>query len=299
MSTINFEHYKIFYYVAKLKNITAAANYLYLSQPSVSRCIKNLEQELECTLFTRTKKGVELTAGGELLYKHIAIACRHIFSAEEEISLIHDDESAILRLGGSAVALQSFLVEQIVQFHNNHPKVQIKIDSMSTPDAIEALKANLIDVAVVTSPFTDKESLSINVIRDLQDIACAGNEFAHLKGKEISLKQLAKYPLICLKPNTTTRHYLDHIFLQRGLLLRPAIELTSINLVSSFVKNNLGIGFLQRRMMQKDIDSGEIFEVKLSGTIPPRKICAVTCRKYPISPQVQRFIDTLLSMEDE
>ena len=78
MREINFEHYKIFYYVAKFQNITMAANYLFLSQPSISRCVKNLEDELGCKLFVRSKKGVELTTGGEMLFKHISIACKHI-----------------------------------------------------------------------------------------------------------------------------------------------------------------------------------------------------------------------------
>lgn len=241
MREINFEHYKIFYYVAKFQNITMAANYLFLSQPSISRCVKNLEDELGCKLFVRSKKGVELTTGGEMLFKHISIACKHIFSAEEELALISERDRAIVRLGGSEVALQSFLIDRIVEFHREHPKIQIKIDSMSTPDAIEALRANLIDVAVVTSPFADKTGLNINVIKKLQDIVAAGNGFSYLKDKEISLHELVKYPLICLK-NTTTRNYLDHIFRQHNLLLRPDIELTSINFVMPMVKNNLGRG---------------------------------------------------------
>lgn len=204
MREINFEHYKIFYYVAKFQNITMAANYLFLSQPSISRCVKNLEDELGCKLFVRSKKGVELTTGGEMLFKHISIACKHIFSAEEELALISERDRAIVRLGGSEVALQSFLIDRIVEFHREHPKIQIKIDSMSTPDAIEALRANLIDVAVVTSPFADKTGLNINVIKKLQDIVAAGNGFSYLKDKEISLHELVKYPLICLK-NTTTK----------------------------------------------------------------------------------------------
>ena len=101
MREINFEHYKIFYYVAKFQNITMAANYLFLSQPSISRCVKNLEDELGCKLFVRSKKGVELTTGGEMLFKHISIACKHIFSAEEELALISERDRAIVRLGGS------------------------------------------------------------------------------------------------------------------------------------------------------------------------------------------------------
>ena len=279
MREINFEHYKIFYYVAKFQNITMAANYLFLSQPSISRCVKNLEDELGCKLFVRSKKGVELTTGGEMLFKHISIACKHIFSAEEELALISERDRAIVRLGGSEVALQSFLIDRIVEFHREHPKIQIKIDSMSTPDAIEALRANLIDVAVVTSPFADKTGLNINVIKKLQDIVAAGNG------------------LICLKNTTTTRNYLDHIFRQHNLLLRPDIELTSINFVMPMVKNNLGIGFMQYATTKAEIEVGNIFRVNTKEQIPPRSICAVTASQYETPEPVQRFIDSLLEKE--
>lgn len=297
MREINFEHYKIFYYVAKFQNITMAANYLFLSQPSISRCVKNLEDELGCKLFVRSKKGVELTKGGEMLFKHISIACKHIFSAEEELALISERDRAIVRLGGSEVALQSFLIDRIVEFHREHPKIQIKIDSMSTPDAIEALRANLIDVAVVTSPFADKTGLNINVIKKLQDIVAAGNGFSYLKNKEISLHELVKYPLICLKNTTTTRNYLDHIFRQHNLLLRPDIELTSINFVMPMVKNNLGIGFMQYATTKAEIEAGNIFRVNIKEQIPPRSICAVTASQYETPEPVQRFIDSLLEKE--
>ena len=77
--SVNFEYYKIFYYVAKYKSITQAASLLYSSQPSISRMIKILEQELGCTLFIRTRKGVALTPEGEELFDHVAPACEELF----------------------------------------------------------------------------------------------------------------------------------------------------------------------------------------------------------------------------
>ena len=131
MSEVNFEHYKIFYYAAKFNNITAAANYPYLSQPSVSRSIQTLE--LGCKLFSRSKKGVELTEGGKILYKHIDIACRHIFSTEEEISLMTEHGASVIRIGGSTIALQSFLNGEIAEFHRQHTKLRIKITPCQPP----------------------------------------------------------------------------------------------------------------------------------------------------------------------
>ena len=66
---INFELYKIFYNVAKNKNITKAANKLMISQPAISKSIKNLEEQLACTLFIRNKTGVVLTEEGKMFYE--------------------------------------------------------------------------------------------------------------------------------------------------------------------------------------------------------------------------------------
>ena len=71
---INFEYYKIFYYVAKYSNFTRAANALGNSQPNITRAMNGLEQQLHCTLFVRTNRGVQLTPEGEKLYTHVSAA---------------------------------------------------------------------------------------------------------------------------------------------------------------------------------------------------------------------------------
>lgn len=64
---INYDYYKIFYYVAKYKSFTQAANVLYNNQPNITRSIKNLERDLNCTLFIRNNRMVSLTPEGEKL----------------------------------------------------------------------------------------------------------------------------------------------------------------------------------------------------------------------------------------
>ena len=83
---INFEYYKIFYYVAKYSNFTRAANALGNSQPNITRAMNGLEQQLHCTLFVRTNRGVQLTPEGEKLYTHVSAAMSHLWAAEEELA---------------------------------------------------------------------------------------------------------------------------------------------------------------------------------------------------------------------
>ena len=82
---VNFEYYKIFFYVAKYHNFTKAAHVLGNSQPNVTRAMNCLEQQINTLLFVRTNRGVELTPEGEKLYIRVSAAMAQIFEAEEDV----------------------------------------------------------------------------------------------------------------------------------------------------------------------------------------------------------------------
>ena len=293
MSDVNFEHYKVFYYVAKLNNITSAAHALYLSQPSVSRCISNLEEELGCRLFTRSKKGVELTAEGQQLYKHVRIACKHFFSAEEELSLMHQETTGVLRLAISDAAFKQRLISRISAFHTLYPSVHLKIDNMPTPETIEAVHTNVVDMAIVTTPFSSNYELNITELCTLQDIAVAGSGFEQLRNRTLSLEELNRYTLITLEEGSSTRHYFNKLFHQNGVLMNPDIELSSISQVLPLVRSNLGIGFVPLRIAEEDIRTGKVFRINLKEEIPPRSIGLITDSEYDISDIMIAFTEVL------
>ena len=78
----NFEYYKVFYYVAKYENLTKASSVLKTSQPAVTRTIHNLENELGCRLFTRSKSGMKLTPEGRTFYSYVSAGCAQFFKGE-------------------------------------------------------------------------------------------------------------------------------------------------------------------------------------------------------------------------
>ena len=83
---VNYEYYKIFYYVAKYSNFTKAAHALGNSQPNITRAMNCLEQQLGCSLFIRNNRGIQLTPEGEKLYTHVSVAMSQLLEAEEELS---------------------------------------------------------------------------------------------------------------------------------------------------------------------------------------------------------------------
>ncbi len=293
MSDVNFEHYKVFYYVAKYGNITSAAHALYLSQPSVSRAVAGLEEELGCRLFTRSKKGVELTAEGSQLYKHVRIACKHFFSAEEELSLMKRESTGVLRLAISDAAFQQRIISRISAFHTEHPQIHLKIDNMPTPETIEAVHNNVVDMAVVTTPFVSPYELNTTELCELRDIAVAGRGFDFLRGKELSLAELNDYTLITLEEGSTTRSFFDKLFRQHGIFMNPDIELASISQVLPLVRSGLGIAFVPARIADEDIRLGNIFRIQLKEDIPSRSICLITDADYEINDVMTAFTHAL------
>ncbi|MFQ8737104.1 MAG: LysR family transcriptional regulator [Bilophila wadsworthia] len=158
---VSFEYYKVFYHVARLGSITLAAKALFLSQPAVSKCIRQLEKVLGCALFYRMHKGMRLTPEGEVLYQHVAQACEQIAIGEKKIqAMLHLDWGSI-HIGSSDMIMHAFLLPYLERFHKDYPKVRISTITASTPETIASLRARRIDLGVVFSPVEENEDLDI------------------------------------------------------------------------------------------------------------------------------------------
>ena len=123
----NFEHYRIFYYVAKYENLTKAASAMHTSQPSVTRTIHNLEKNLGCRLFERSKTGMKLTPEGEVFYEYIAAGCSQFFKAESNLSDMLSLDNGTIYISATETALHCYLFQAIESFNSRYPYVHFKI----------------------------------------------------------------------------------------------------------------------------------------------------------------------------
>ena len=191
---LNFEYYKVFYYVSKYGSLTRAANVLMTSQPAVTRTIHNLESELGCRLFIRSKKGVELTPEGRVFYEYISAACAQIFKGENELASMVGLENGTICISATETALHCCLFQAVEQFTKEYPEVRFKLLNNSTAASIQALKTGKADLAVVSSDPAAAPPLRVKTLRGYQEILIGGQKFQHLKGEKLSLRELADCP---------------------------------------------------------------------------------------------------------
>ena len=118
---INYDYYRIFYYVAKYKSFTQAAHVLLNNQPNITRSMNNLENQLGCQLFVRSNRGVELTPEGERLFSHVSIAYRQLQAAEMELGQNRELQSGSVSVGVSSSAFHEVLLPKLIKFHSLFP----------------------------------------------------------------------------------------------------------------------------------------------------------------------------------
>ena len=296
---ISLEYYKVFYNVAKLGSISAAANSLFISQPAVSQAIKHLETELDARLFNRTSKGVRLTPEGEALYNMISQGYDYFLRAENMFRDIHALQAGEIRIGASDMTLQYYLLPYLESFHSKYPNVKIRVTNGPTPETVKALRAGEIDFGIVTTPVISDKWMTVTPVRKIQDCFVAGIKFIGLKGKTLSLAELAKYPLTMLEKKTSSRRYIDNLFVQEGCVVQPEFELATSDLIVQFALRGLGIGYVTQDFAQPYLDRGQLFKLQLADPIARRSMCLITPTQFPMPLAAKRLIEEELRDEKD
>ncbi|WP_090667008.1 LysR family transcriptional regulator [Paenibacillus tianmuensis] len=285
----NYELYKVFYWAAKTGSLTQAARVLYLTQPSVSYAIKQLEDSFGITLFYRNSKGVSLTQEGAILYSYIEQSQILISLAEEKMAALKNLDSGELRIGGSDSLFKHYLLPYLEDFHQQYPGIKLHLNHGTTPEIIAYLKEGRIDLGVVRMPIADS-LLEVRESIQLQDCFVAGGRYAELKDAVLSLDMLLQYPVILFSRNSRARMAITELFQSYGYPLKPEIEVGSVDLLIEFARKGLGISYVTREFVAKELEEGSLFEVQLDVELPPTHVGIMIMRNMPLSTAASRFM---------
>lgn len=278
---INLELYKIFFTVANYQNITKASEELRISQPAISKSIKNLEEQLGGQLFVRTKRGVILTTEGEEFYHYIKHAMEYISSAENKFTDLLHLETGSIRIGVSTTLTKEFLLPYLKEFHQLYPKIKIDIITNVSPELFSKLRNGVIDIMFLNLTNNVYENdIDIIKCKEIHDCFIINQNHSHLLGRTISLKELKNYPLIVQPEGSNARFAFDELLEKNGISLIPSLELASYSLVIEFTKIGFGIGFATKEYIQKERDQKQLFLLDLKEPIPSRHIGMATSKNH-------------------
>lgn len=273
----NWDLYKTFYSVAKYNSFSKAAEKLYVTQPSISYAIKQLESNLNTKLFYRNPSGIKLTLEGKELLDYVEKSYNLLISGERNLK-----ESQNFTHGRVAVGVQShigrfFLFPFVEKFHQDYPNIEIKIISRNTEEMIKALENNDIDFMIDTSPIESiYNNLKIYPLLDLENCFISKNEM----DEEISLKELNDYKLVLPVKRSTPRKQLDYICQNVGVELKPFMTIETTEMLIDSIEKEMGIGYVIKQAVSKELKQKELFEIKVKEKLPTLTLNIVYVREY-------------------
>lgn len=292
---INYELYKVFYYVATSLSFSEASKHLFISQSAVSQSIKTLEKKLGQPLFIRSTKKVQLTPAGKLLLKHVEPAMNLIQRGETQLL----DSSLLglgqLHIGASDTICRYFLVPYLKQFHKKFPNVPIKVTNATSLSCVDLLEKGKVDLIVTNFPNTNlNHSYIQKTVCNFRDVFIANPSYFHLKQQELTLQELQQYPILMLDRKSTTSEFLHNLFLQHQLELIPEIELSSNDLLIDLARIGLGIAFIPDYCLTRE--SKELFILHTKEKMPVRQMVASINPSLPLSASTAEFLKLLPSV---
>ncbi len=272
MDRITYDYYRIFYYVAKYKSISLAAQILHSNQPNITKFMNRLEEQLGCRLMIRSNKGIALTPEGERLFSHVAVAYSQLKEAEEELIGVNQLDTGSVRISATETALHGILMDELVHFRNHFPAIRLFITNESTPEAFQTLKKGLADFAVVTSPLDVPVGFQKTSLKYFREILVASTDSTFSKKMVISPTDLVSYPVIGLGHHSKTHEFYSHLLLAYGVEWQPDIDVATADQILPMIKSGLGIGFLPEFMANHDLEQGTIVKIKVSNLQLKREI---------------------------
>ena len=146
---------RLYYFITVVNegNISHAAKKLHMSQPPLSTQMHLLEKELSCVLFERGSRQIHLTEAGKLLYERALTMLELSNQTKKELLDYQNGTSGSLRLGVISSVSCTLLNQWIKNFHHQHPEIHFELFEANTYQLLEQLKANIIEIAIVRTPF--------------------------------------------------------------------------------------------------------------------------------------------------
>ena len=290
-SNINYNLYKSFLVVYETRNISKAAEQLYISQPAVSHSIKELEKQLGVQLFYKKANGVGSTSEADTLYRYISSAFNSIWKGEMTISDMADLKTGVVKIGTQSNLSILFLSDIITEFRQKFPSIKIEITCKSSQELLSLLQTQNIDVLIENQPiFFEKDKIEVKYIKSYPHCFIAGEKYYN--EKVFTSDVINNLPLIISSLNSEEVKLLKNSLPE--LKINPIIEAGSNEAVVKLVKDGNGIGYIQEDYIKDELESGKIKKLNVSLNLPKLDIyCGYIRDMLAFAPK--KFIEWVLS----
>ncbi len=280
---------RLFSQVAEAASFSRAADRLHISQPAVSKGVRDLERQLGVALLERRSDGVRTTEAGAVLLTH----AREIFAieraAEAELRAMLGLAQGSLGVGASTTIATYHIARPLARFRALHPGVSLRLVSANTRDVLELLLRRELDIALVEGPVEDERVEQLAWRREAMALIAAPGHRLALRGGPVSAADLADELVILREPGSGTREVALAALAALGPMPAQQLEVGSTEAIKQLVGAGLGVAIVSRVAAADQIALGGLRALPMEGGDPSRMLNRLRLRGRRPSPAAMAF----------
>jgi DNA-binding transcriptional LysR family regulator len=280
----------VFISVAEHLSFSRAAGDLNISQPAVTRHIKELEERYSTNLFERKGNKIYLTKAGEKVYNAFKQIANQYRELDFEIGQMHDSFMGEFRIGASSTISQYVIPRVIASFHKRYPKIQIFLMNGNSFEMEKALLNNQVDLALVENS-SSQPGIRYKSFLDDELIVVTGANSVYAKREEIRKDELLQIPIVLREQGSGTLEVIKEALAKQKIdfeRLNTLIHLGSTESIKNFLADFDGLAIVSEKTVSTELYLKTLVKLKVSGFTIPRKF-RISFRMGHKSRQVELF----------
>ncbi|MFC0186491.1 DNA-binding transcriptional regulator, LysR family [Pseudarcicella hirudinis] len=282
---------KVFYTVAQTLNFNKAAEVLNITQPAVTKHIKELEKTYNLTLFDRTYKRISLTKAGEILLQHTHLIFEQYQKLDFDLNLLQNKTQGLLHIGASTTIAQYIIPAYLAKFHKRFPDITVELTNANSLEIEQLLTDKKIELGLVEGNTSNSDLKYIPFLND--EIVLVGNVKNKNSRKEtISLKELTKIPLLIREEGSGTTEMIESNLAKKGIKmsnLEIQMQLGSTESIKNYLLHSNAFAFLSIYSVQQELTNDRLTVVDIDGLEIKRNFSFVYRQGQP-SPLAELFM---------
>ncbi len=285
----------VFLSVAENLSFSKASEDLFISQPAVSRHIKELESKLNIALFERKGNKIYLTKAGKLTYGYLKQIKQQYRELEFELGRLNDTFKGILRIGASSTISQYLIPKVLAAFHKRYPKIELHLFNGNSFEMEQKLLENEIDLALVENESSQSNIKYIDFLDDEINIVTGSNS-VYAKRRYLSLEDFKQIPILLRERGSGTLEVIQKSLAKQAInldKLNILIHLGSTEAIKNFLSDFDGIALVSEKAIEQELRLKTIVKLNIKNLNLNRKFRIAT-RQGPESLSPKLFIDFLL-----
>jgi len=278
--------------IVRLKSFSKAAQTCYRTQPAISAQVRQLEQELNTTLFERLGTKISLTVAGRIFAEHAEQILALRRRAQDSINELEKVPRGELLIAANEATCIYVLPGVFAEFKKQFPNVQLSVDRSYGTRVVQAVLDNLADFGITQLPVQEKKLQVVKIYSDeIKLLVPAGHKLASYE--RVMPRDLLGEQLLLPKTGTTRARlntWLDPVLDD----LNVSMELDSTEMIKRFVMANLGLSFLAASHCQEEVKAGRLAAISLGPEPMIRRVGLIYRRDKSLSKAALGFIQVVL-----